>query len=582
MFRQMKSTFAGNFVMAAVTIFALWNLVDHDVLFMWAGAVWVLTLLRIGFIARYRQVRPAEERVTRWAWSFTATTVVSGILWGSIGVLFFDPTQPFAILYVCFVLAGMLGGSVASLSNFPPAYIGFAVPAAMPFVVRAFLEGGNIYPALGAGSFLMLIINLAYSRAAYRTISDSIRLRLENITLVEQLRTEKEYAEAANRAKSTFLAAVSHDLRQPAHALGLVVSALFDVVNQPAQAMREHVLRIGEQMQASLNGLSGLLRGLLDISRLDAGSITPEVTDIDLGDYLQRFEKQFGPIAERKELLLRVAPTSLWCRSDPAMLERILGNLISNAIRYTGRGSVLVGCRRRGNDVLISVCDTGIGIPSEHHKDVFSEFFQLHNPARDRERGLGLGLAIVQRSARLLGHAVSVKSTPNRGSTFSIVVPRTTPKAIVKKSPPPAVVMPNAPRTVLVIDDEAPIRKAVIEFLAPKGFHVAACGTIEELQDCARLYGDDVFVVLADYRLADGVTGDAAIDAARQALGRPVPAFLITGDTSPERIRQATSSGHRLLHKPIDPAQLMTMLRELQSAVANGHSEPAGKNTSTT
>ncbi len=235
-------------------------------------------------------------------------------------------------------------------------------------------------------------------------------------------------AETANRAKSRFLAAASHDLRQPAQALGLFIATLRTLGQRPQVASAD-IAHIAERLQTTSDSLGSLLNALLDISRLDASAVEIRKQPVVLQDKLTSLQHIFSELANNKGLAFRVMPTALTADTDPVLLRQILTNLIANAIRYTEHGKVLVGCRRRANAIEIQVWDSGIGIAEDQHELIFEEFYQIDNTARNRELGLGLGLAIVQRCAKLLGAEVKVTSTPGKGSLFSITLPRATPAA---------------------------------------------------------------------------------------------------------------------------------------------------------
>ena len=232
----------------------------------------------------------------------------------------------------------------------------------------------------------------------------------------EEILLAKEEAELADQAKSRFLASASHDLRQPLQALNLFVSALADLEDDPE---KNNIL---ERTQTSLDALASLLNALLDISRLEAGLIVPDKSNFGFG-YISRLAEEFVPVAEAQGLSLRVVPSNLVLHSDPIMLETIIRNLLANALKYTDTGKILLGCRRRGDMVRIEIWDTGRGTPEAQRELIFEEFYQIGNEARDREKGLGLGLSIVQRTAILLGHPIQVRSELGRGSVFAIDVP---------------------------------------------------------------------------------------------------------------------------------------------------------------
>lgn len=286
--------------------------------------------------------------------------------------------------------------------------------------------------------------------------------------------------ELANRAKSRFLAAASHDLRQPMHALGLFVGQLNDMIQYP------EARKIVDQVRASVEAMEQLLNSLLDISKLDAGVLLPQIEDFPLATLLQKMENHFTAAALSKGLRLRVRPCRLAARSDPLLLERILMNLVSNAVNHTERGGIVVGCRRRGNHVRIDVWDTGVGIPDDKQHEIFHEFIQLGNPERDRSRGLGLGLAIVERLARLLDHRIDLASKPGRGSRFSIELPAGDMQLALRERRVPAPAT-NALRGlfVVVVDDEALVRAGMEGVLHGWGCHVLNAGSGDEAWRCS-------------------------------------------------------------------------------------------------
>lgn len=375
----------------------------------------------------------------------------------------------------------------------------------------------------------------------------------------EDAEAAREEAERANLAKSKFLAAASHDLRQPVQALFFFTTAL-------ARKLEGHPAReILADLERSLEALNLLLDALLDISRLDAGVVQPNDTTFSVGSLLDRIEAEFGPQARHKKLELRVVPSTAMIRGDPALLSRVLSNLTANAVRYTRRGRILIGCRRRAGALRIEVTDTGIGIPADKLKDVFQEFYQISNPERDRSQGLGLGLAIVDRLSKLMGHPIEVRSQEGKGSTFAIEVP-------LGESPAAAaaaarrVAAERKLGLIVIIDDEPTVLKGLLMILQEWGFEVIAATSEEEAM---RLLGDlqkQPNAIVADYRLRNGRTGTEAIQHIRALFNQPIPSIIITGDTAPERLREAEASGLSILHKPVQPRQL----HDLLSGTLNG------------
>lgn len=380
----------------------------------------------------------------------------------------------------------------------------------------------------------------------------------------DKLREETQAAEAARhtaedatRAKSKFLAAASHDLRQPAQAQGLFLELL------ARTRLNAHQQQLLDSVRSAQGASADMLNTLLDISRIEAGVIHPKLQSFPLQPMLNRIEQEFGAQVDAKALVYRSRETDLVVHSDPALVEPILRNLVSNAIRYTESGGVLVACRRRGGMAVLEVWDTGIGIAPEHQQEVFREFQQLNNPQRDRGMGLGLGLAIADGLARSLGQQVGLASRPGRGSVFRLSLPLGL--APVQSA---AVAAPSAPQPcnvrVLVIDDDAAVRSALRQLVQTWGYHCDAAQSIEAALAIARQHPPDV--VISDYRLRGQRTGAQAIAELRALLGRALPAALLTGDTAPQRLQEAQASGIRLLHKPVAPTELQRQLRDLLEA----------------
>jgi len=371
------------------------------------------------------------------------------------------------------------------------------------------------------------------------------------------LRVAKADAERADRAKSRFLAAASHDLRQPLQAVGMFVAAL---ARSPLDKASRGIL---DSIRDCLDASSELLEDLVDISRLDAGVVVPDFTDVAVADIFELLEKSFQREAEAGKTELRFVPRSLFVQADHSMLVRILQNLVSNALRYTEQGRVLVGCRTRDGAAIFEVWDNGIGIAPEEREHIFEEFYQVDNPARDRKRGAGLGLAIVRRQAALMGTSITVRSQPGKGSVFSIAL-RLSDCQESETRPEPLFPAPTIKgRTIAVIDDEQLQLTALQSFLGVCEAEVIAARSASEMLSKLEDAETPPELVVADYRLDSNMTGVAAISAVRFKIGRSIPAILVTGDTEPKRIAEAEASGCRLLHKPVDPASLATAIAQL-------------------
>lgn len=361
-----------------------------------------------------------------------------------------------------------------------------------------------------------------------------------------------EDAERANDAKTRFLAAASHDLRQPLQALSLYLG----VLKARLQGREEQVM---EAVSQCVESLTGLLNDMLDVARLDAGVITPKLADVPISRLLERVEAAWRIQAEAKGLKLRVVPSSAIVHTDPALMDRVLSNLVANAVRYTERGRILVGCRRLpGSQLRLEVLDSGIGIPGDKLDEIFEEFRQLGNPERRRDKGTGLGLAIVRRIVDLLGHRLTVRSVAGRGSVFSVTLPALPACSVDIGAEAPVA---DHARRILVVDDEVLVRSALELVLVEMGHQVDSAENVEEALRQTRAHNPEL--VIADFRLAGGTTGIEVIRAVRESCGRDLPAVVLTGDTDPATIRSIVGEGLHLLHKPLRLEALKGFLKQV-------------------
>lgn len=384
------------------------------------------------------------------------------------------------------------------------------------------------------------------------------QLRETHGTLEERVRQRTHAAEAASLAKSRFLAAASHDLRQPMHALNLYLGALH------RQALPPQARPLLENVRQCTQTMDGLFESLLDISKLDAGAVTPRVESFPIGPLLRRIAIEFEPQAQEKGLRLRVRACPAWVRSDPELVERIVRNLVSNAVRYTMQGRILIGCRRNGGCLSLQVHDTGVGIPPDQQALVFEEFYQVANPERDRSKGLGLGLSIVQRLAKLLQLPLALRSRPGAGSMFALDLPLADAPGEQGDNPHPRRSYEALHgKLVVVVDDEAVVLDATRALLETWGCEVVAAESgalaIERLAAASRAPD----VLLCDYRLRDPENGLLVMESLREEFNRQIPAAIVTGDVLPESIELEAASDVAVLHKPVADALLRETLERL-------------------
>jgi signal transduction histidine kinase/CheY-like chemotaxis protein len=400
-----------------------------------------------------------------------------------------------------------------------------------------------------------------------RTIARAIALRFENIDLIHELRHQtlaaeqaRETAEEANVAKSRFLAAAGHDLRQPLHALGFFVDALQE------QSLPADGRAVVSNIRRSVDAMEDLFNALLDVSRLDAGIVRPRIATIALAPLMERVRLEYDSTASQKDLALCVARNSLFVRSDPVLLERIMRNLVANAVRYTDRGKIVLGARRSGGSVRIEVWDSGRGIPKDKHREIFQEFRQLDNPQRDRRKGLGLGLAIVERLVKLLDHPLELRSQLGRGSVFAVTVPRGRREDFVPGEADGQIVVDRdvANSLILVVDDEPDVRDSMMALLGKWRCEVIAAESCDEMLGKLISVKRMPDLIVSDYRLKGGENGIEVVARLREEFNAQVPALLITGETGMEQLREAEESGLHVLHKPLNPSRLRALIANLR------------------
>jgi signal transduction histidine kinase/CheY-like chemotaxis protein len=389
---------------------------------------------------------------------------------------------------------------------------------------------------------------------ANETLERRVHERTAELTEVNKaLGVAKRKADEANLDKTRFLAAASHDVLQPLNAARLYVTSL--VERQPDG----NEATLARNIDASLEAVEEILNVLIEISRLDTGRMEPDLTVFALKELFDRLAVEFYPLARPKGLTLKIIPTGIFVRSDRRLLRRMLQNLLSNAIKYTASGKVLVGVRRRGRDVSIEVCDTGPGIPHGKRALIFKEFQRLEETAHT-VKGLGLGLSIVERIGKVLGHRVALASMPGRGSKFSIELPRAEPSGVARAEQAKARLSPIAGLGVLCIDNEPAVLQGMQALLAGWGCRVTTAVSAAAALDALGSEVPDI--ILADYHL-DGGTGFEAVQAVRAATRAQIPVIIITADHTAEVQRAARQRGYAVLSKPLKAAALRALMHHM-------------------
>lgn len=428
LYKQSHGVLFANFAVVVPVAYVMRGALPAWLLVLWIGAVYLLTLARVAVSRRFLRRGPGPLRP--WVRGFCALSWTSGLLWGLAGLAAVLSGQDMLLAFGCVMLAGMCSGAVPSLSAYPPAYAGSALAMILPFIIACLAAADGLHLVYAAFGVCLLGVNLYYSAVTYRSLKTTVALRFENTALVRSLERERDRVAAADRAKTRFLAAAGHDLRQPVHALGMFTDVLASRAEQGSVTPQD-ALHVARRQKAVLDSLNRLLDGLLDLSRMDAHLLRVERRDVDLETMFNDIRQDYEPQAHVRGLRLSVTSAALVLDTDPALLRRILDNLLSNALSYTPAGRVLLAARRRRGGALIQVWDTGVGIAPELQETVFAEFTRgaASSGSAPAGQGLGLGLAIVRRLADLLHCEISLRSVPGKGSVFSLWVPAGIPAA---------------------------------------------------------------------------------------------------------------------------------------------------------
>lgn len=557
-------------VAAALYALALWllfyALAPSAGVLLWAVVVHGVQLLRFRHTRRLlargpvpdAQLGPELRRQTRLLWML-------GGAWSLAPWLLMRHGDTASMALMAVFIVGMVSSAAAVLSSHRQTVAAFVVPAMAGLVLALAWSGGLIgwVMALALAQYSSTLIKWTAQQADL--LVDALQARFANEELARRFAEQVARVEAGSREKTRFLASASHDLRQPLHAVSLFTAVLEHALAQSPQA--ETVARLGH----SVRMLSASLDGMLDVSRLDAGAVQPRIETLGVHPLFVSLQNTYGGRAQEKGLRLRIrAPGTLHVASDRLLLERLLGNLLDNAIKYTEAGGVLVAARpapgRDGEAVRFDIVDTGIGIADDQQGAVFEEFYQVGNPQRDRTHGLGLGLSIVQRLSALLQHPVRLRSRVGRGTRCSVWVRAVPPVAAVALPAQRAVVHARLPSHVLVLDDEVDSATATAAWLGAQGCRVQVATTVEAAHRVLGLHAD-IGAVVADFRLGGAQSGlDFLSTTGLQHPG--MRRLLVTGETAPERIAAIRASGVPCLFKPVQPEHLVEALAGAPVATA--------------
>ena len=530
---------------------------DGALVLVWGGLIEATLLARVIAWIAYAPVRPADDALRPWLKWFLGPQILSVIVIGS-APFFFLPAgsgRDFDLLLLVSAAVYLSTfGSSLKLSAYRPAIPLVLTPLVVVYAAGVLRLPGGVPKVLALAGVLCGIFGYLLASRVNQAFVRSMELSIRNEQLMVAADEARQAAERAEREKTRFLAAASHDLRQPMHAISLLVGIL-----QPRAAEAERAVM--RRLEHSVEAMDGLFATILDLSKLDSGAVQPSLGEVPLAGIFDSIELHFAPQAAAKRLALRVFRSRAMVRTDRALLERVMRNLVSNAIKYTPAGTVLVGCRRRGERLLIGVWDTGVGIARPDLDRIFDEFFQAGPAGRDR--GQGLGLSIVQRLARLLDSKIEVASTAGRGSSFALAVPLVAYQSITSHhhDAAPGAEPLLAGKFILVVDDDSHVRFGTEALLRQWGCHAASAATLDEVQAALERELRFPDAIVTDYRLGEGQTGLDVIAAVRSYTGEETAAVIVTGE---DGIDTATL-GHPTIRKPVSAGELRKYLVSVAS-----------------
>ena len=569
-FDYMPATLSGYFAGVCVVIVLFWISAPAMLITGWLIAWALMGAGRFAVWQQYKRASPVTlPEWLRWRLRSNIGSLAAAALWGATGWLFYGHGDGLQLTGLVIIIYTFSVAGVPVLSIQPRIYLGYAVLCLLPLVVRIGLVGDNEHYLLAGELLLIISLTIVLANTYRQALQRIIELKVQGDEMAVQLRIEtqaaddaRRTAEIANRAKTQFFTAASHDLRQPLHAMGLFAEALRQRVHEP------EVAQLVNSINESVDALEGLFSELLDITRIDTGGIEVHDQHFEVGDILRKLRLHFEPAAFEKGLALRLRGGQRVVFADPLLVERILRNLVSNAIRYTNDGSVLVSCRQRGQRVLLQVWDTGVGIREQEQLKIFDEFYQVPGGRvvdPEQRKGLGLGLAIVKRLAQLMKAPLTLRSQSGRGTVFTLELP------LGKAPRAPAQVLPGkgpvgitlAGRLIVIVEDEPAVRAGLEVLLKGWGADIAAFESVAESAAWATTCDPEIVqpdLLIVDYRLEEGRTGVDAIQVLRQRFGLRVPAILVTGSTMTGHEKDAQVHDFHLLIKPVVPNKLRAMI----------------------
>lgn len=556
-YKNIPTVLISNLLCCIPLVFTAWNTGVRTPVIVWLALHYGLILIRAVHQYTFQPTAATTASILHYGKINLLFIGLAGSIWGLAGLLFFDPDMVTTYSFLVLTLVCMISGSMSAISSLPPAYTIFSALTMGPITVITLLQGTAFYTLMGIGSLVYLFMTIIFSRNLNQAIHDSLTLKYANMELVENLRVQTEVAEKANLDKSRFLAAASHDVRQPLHAMSLFTHALEYQLDSKDQ---KHSLA---GVQRGLDSLGELFDALLDVSRIDANVTPINKTHFRLDAVIDHVASLFENDTLEKGIELIFHDCQHAVHTDQVLLEQILTNLISNAVRYTNRGEIEVFCDVAPNNTLtLHVKDTGIGIEETALDSIFEEFTQLNNPERNRNKGMGLGLAICRRLANLLQLQLKAQSQPDVGSDFSVQIPLSHQQ--IPPSPPKTSAnnyKQLAGLKILVVDNEKEIITGIQLLLENWQCQVwASHSTTDALQIIQSGIQPDL--IITDYRMPGKLTGLDLIHSIRYHHPN-IDGLIVTGDTSSDIPLKAQQRKLTMLRKPVRPIQLHMAITEI-------------------
>lgn len=567
LYKQSPGLLVGLFTSGtAIFLFALLtnNEIDATILHGWYICLIVLIIFRGLLLRAFNKASHANLSVDSWVSYFAIAIFFSGLLIGSTSVLFIDFDNPVSPIFISIVIFGTLAGSLGALSNFRFLYYLYGLLSISPLATVFYIEGGS-YPYLSILLIVFLLAFFFFATNFYQVISSSIEQKFLNLDLIEKLESQTHIAEQASVDKSRFLAATSHDLRQPLHSLGLFLSVLKSKLNQQEQ------IAILDKAQHSQKVLSGQLNSIIEMTQLDGGEITLAKEYIQLDEFVEEIIEEFKLPAKQNNITIKTNLKAFTVFYDAVLLGRIIRNLVSNVLQHCPNSTLLITLRKRQSGLELCFIDNGPGIRKTEQQDVFSEFVQLKNPERDRNKGMGLGLAIVKRLADLLDIPVRLRSKVGKGSTFQLLLTESTSKANNAITPATTDLSPSeinqtdafAGKFIVVVDDDEDILIAMREILLGWHCEVLLAQKYTELLD---MLNRDNYplpdLLIVDYRLNEDLNGVQVIKKVSDYFQQQIPAVIISGDVTLGIESLLEGSQARVFYKPVSIEGLTRILHD--------------------